>query len=442
MSSLEAFSNAGGSVNAPDDYVSLKTLKTNLKEALKKSGVLNSVKAQIRKEFISNLAGSAPVSTDMSESDIIFRSALFYFLKRNDFTYTLSVYAAECGIETSKVLSEDDLCQKLQVVPSPGQSVLEAVLSEMQRRVQCRTVETASQSDYSGAGIREMLDSKLRDISTVYQGRREQERLFPARSTEERMLAFQRDCEKRLRDDFESQLRNMRDIEMAKVRLEEAHLARAELEATRAELESIYERRLAQQSEREAESLRAAAERERLLQQTQFEQRQRLQRELDDLRSREQTTARKLELDHQGLRLMESRLKEAHILLETREKEVARREREAETLHRELAEKAREEARLRVQDELESLLREKNALKSERSRLESDRSSWEAVQEEAAQWRVRSLSSESALADKEEEVAALKGKLARLEIRQRSDISEVMNSIVERAVLSDALNLI
>lgn len=430
--------------NQDENFVSLKTLKTNLKEALKKSGVLHSVKAQIRHEFINSLSVLPPnkqLSIELSETELLFRSALFYFLRSKNFSYTLSVYAAECGLDVKDILSEEEVCRKLHLTAGKSTArsektskslqkseicALEQIFVELYRRTSVQTIDTACQSDYSGAGIREMLDTQMRIISSTYQGRNEQERLFPARSMEEKMLIFQRNCEERLRNDFESQLKILRDIEISKVRLEEAHIARAELEAMRMELEATYERRISLQSDREAESLRIAAERERILQQSQYEQRQKLQRELDDLRSREINTARKLELDTQGLRLLESRLKEAQILLETREKEVSRREREADIIHRDASEKAKEEARARVQDELESLLRERDALKAERSRIDADRQGWEAMQIEASSWRIKCVAREATITEKEEEIASLYSKLSRLEIRQKSDLSEVL----------------
>lgn len=420
-----------------ENFVSLKTLKSNMKDALRKSGVLHAVKAQVRTEFINNLAPNGNLKAkssieDLSELEILFRSAVFYFLRRKEFNYTLSVYSAECGVDSNSMLSESAVIAKLNVNrtnkganPLQDMSALDIVLQELNRRIGVVTCDSSTQSDYSGAGIRELLDARMNDIAKVYESKKEQDRLFPARGIEEKMLNFQRECEKRLREDFEIQLANVREVEIAKVRLEEAYKARQELESMRTELEANFERRMTMQTEREADSLRAAAERERQLQQAQYEARQRLQRELDDLRSRELSASKKLELDNQGLRLLESRLKEAQILLESREKELSRKEREADINMKNTAERAREEARERLREELEALMRERSGLKTERARLDADRESWDNVVKDASDWRQKCTSLETTLAQREEEIIALKHRISRLEFRQKVELTEL-----------------
>jgi hypothetical protein len=426
-------------INEQDEnYVSLKMLKSNIKDALKKSGVLCSVKAQVRREFINNLVPggglvSGEAASQLGAQELLFRCAVFHFLRAQKCDYTLSVYTAECGVAAREMLSEAEVAAKLHLGESRsgpasgsgGSSPLEVVMKELSRRTEAVCVEAGTQSDYSGTGIREMLDSRMSDIARTYESKKEQERLFPSRGIEEKMLAFQRDCEKKMQEDLASQLSSMRDVELARVRLEEAHKARLELEAVRTELEQSFERRMLAQAGREADSLRAAADRERSLQQAQFEARQRLQRELDDLRAREQNVSKKAELDTHGLAVFESRLKESQIALESREREVGRREREAEHATRDATERAREEARGRLAEELAALIRERGGLKTERSRLDAERADWDEVVADAAQWRSRCTELQSAVANRDEEIISLKHRIARLDFRQKLEIIEI-----------------
>lgn len=416
-----------------ENYVSLKMLKTNMRDALKKSGVLNSVKAQVRREFISNLAPGNIVAEkrteEVSPEELLFRSAVFHFLKAKKWDYTLSVYSAECGVDGKSLLTESEVFNKLHLRRDASEQtfvpVLELLLRELHRRTEVVSVEASTQSDYSGVGIREMLDAQLISINKTYEAKKEQEKIFPSRGIEEKMAAFQRDCEKRMQEDFNSRLDTIREVEIAKVRLEEAHKARLELEAMRTELEANFERRMVVQAERESASLRGAADRERQLQQAQYEARQRLQRELDDLRNREQNASKKLELDNQGLRLLESRLREMQIGLEAKEKELGRREREAEIYVRDAAQKGREEARERLREELEALMRERAALKTERARLDADREAWDSVVSDAAAWRSKCTVLETDLAKRDEEIISLKNRVARLDFRQKLEIREI-----------------
>ena len=423
-------------VENAENFVSLKMLKSNMKDALKKSGVLCSVKAQVRREFINNLAPSGnkakeEVPSQLNDQELLFRCAVFHFLKAKKYDYTLSVYTAECGVDGRAMMSESEVGNKLNLNNGPGTSSsiyyspLEIVMRELSRRTEVVCVDSGTQSDYSGAGIREMLDSRMSNISRTFEAKREQERLFPNRGIEEKMLSYQRECENKMKEDLESQLRSMREVELAKVRLEEAHKARQELESVRTELEASFERRMLAQAERETDSLRIAADKERNLQQAQYEARQRLQHELDDLRARERNTSKKTELDMHGLQLLESRLKESQILLESREREIGRRERETEHAMRDATEKAREEARNRLSEELQALIRERNGLKTERSRLDTDREEWDGVVADAAAWRTKSTALESTVALRDEEIISLKHRIARLEFRQKLELVEI-----------------
>ena len=97
--------------------VSLKQLKSHLKDALKKSGVVDNVKAQIRKEFIANLAtenGSMKSQKNFSLRDRAIFSVIYHSLRKKGFAHTLSVFAAECGFDRSPALTEPDIVQALQ----------------------------------------------------------------------------------------------------------------------------------------------------------------------------------------------------------------------------------------------------------------------------------------------------------------------------------------
>ena len=83
----------------------LKQLKINLKDALRKSGVLNSVKAQIRREFIVGLSDKLPSKTVAPANGLDLRerlslSILYHFLQQRGMTHSLSVFAAECGLDS------------------------------------------------------------------------------------------------------------------------------------------------------------------------------------------------------------------------------------------------------------------------------------------------------------------------------------------------------
>lgn len=169
------------------------------------------------------------------------------------------------------------------------------------------------------------------------------------------MLSFQRDCEERMRRDLEMQMKNFRENTAVKIRLEEAQKARLATESIRKDLEADYHRRLQSHMDRETEAAKRFAEQERQFNQSQYDARQIMQREIDELRNREQMAARKLELESQGLKILELRVKEAQTLLENRERELSIREKKLTEKESAAAEYARTEARQLVRSELEQI---------------------------------------------------------------------------------------
>lgn len=160
---------------------------------------------------------------------------------------------------------------------------------------------------------------------------------------------------------------------MSRVRLEERSQARKELDNLRKELEDEYERRINSFKSREEETNRANMERERQIQLAQYETRQKLLREMDELRLREQAAAKKMELDSQGFRLLETRLQESQSFLESREREVSRRERELIEKQRDCESRAREEALAALRTDMETAHREKLNILKERDAFEEEK---------------------------------------------------------------------
>lgn len=102
-------------------------------------------------------------------------------------------------------------------------------------------------------------------------------------------------------------------MEISAVKHDEALKMRLQLEQIRTELEQSYQQRLAIYDEKENHQKQALLDSERRIQQLEYESRQRIQRELDEIRTREEATRRKNEMELQTTRLLETRLKEMQV---------------------------------------------------------------------------------------------------------------------------------
>lgn len=336
---------------------SLKKLKTDLKDALKASGVLHSVKAQIRREFISSLSESGKAGKVMQQSGAgepslrgprrfdfkarLALSASYHLLRRHGLVHSLSVFAAESGLDdSSALLTERDIVAALNasgssplhravsdamsketrgradkenrtpssalVRPSSepaaatGDSVLELLFEHCFSLSQHGGRDSSTQTDSPthAESPRDALDHTVKALRAAHLARLEEEKHAPSRDATHRLLAYQRECDVRAARDVELQMDAYRSSTIAAIRLEEAQKARLELQALRNEMDAEHVKRSQQQAWRDAEAQRVAGVKEQQQQMAAFEARQKMQREMDEMRSRELAAGRKVGFSH------------------------------------------------------------------------------------------------------------------------------------------------
>ena len=454
------------SFGAPTQPVSLKQLKNDLKGALKTSGLLDTVKAQIRREFIASLAESGKIGRVLQTFDgshsgsgnsfgarsnppslkaKLALSACYHLLKKRGLVHSLSVFAAEAGLDSKQaLLTEQDIVSSLNVTgssplykaittrldspgkentlstkaapppPPPAPSVLEMLFEHCFSIAQLDGRDSATQTDAPGdtATPREVLDQTIRGLRSSFLKSVEEERHNPVRATEERLLSYQRECDARASRDLEMQMAAFRDSQTSRIRLEETARAHLELQSLRNEMQAEHLRRSQQQQESMAEMARQAEERDRKVQLAAYEARQKMQRELDDMRNREQAAGRKLELDNQALRTLELRLKESQALVEARETAVRVRETEANRRFNNALELAKQEARGSLAGELDAVMKDRSEVVLDRRRLAEERAGMAAELEAVTTLRSINKDHQTRIAKLEEELSAALRKIA------------------------------
>jgi hypothetical protein len=421
--------------------MSAKELRDNIKEALRKSGALDTVKAQIRREFIESIGSHDKAlkgkhqTKDNSIQTRIVLSLIFHFLKEKCWNHSLSVFVAEAGLQMSSVLTYEDILhglnygKKSKVMNNLNDqnservqpTLLEVLIQESGFHSNVHTLSTSIQTEVTGPTVREALDSQVRELHSSFFTRRESIKLMHSKSVEERMIDFQRECEERIRRDYDGQLSLFRDIEMKKMKMEQEHKSNVMLEQLRQNMENEYQAKLRLNLEREKENLQQINHREKSLEQMNYEARQRVERELLDVRARETAMVRKVDLEMQGLRMLEARLKDAQVVLGSRENEVARKEEELKIANQVMQERAREDAKQSVQIELDTLLRERAMLMIEKQRFDKEREADSSLQMAVADMRRRFREMEEALLLREDEVASLRLNYNRLVASIASD---------------------
>jgi hypothetical protein len=175
-----------------EKHLSLKELKGNIREALQKSGALNTVKAQIRREFVEGFKDSTALQSkrkrDYKLYDRILLSVIYHHFKFLNLKHSLSVFVAESGFDSSALIDaidiplslnfgteskiyrslqkeinqivddeyeDDSICVKK--VTNSSKSVLELLVNESCASARTHNIETSCQTDLSGPGVRETL---------------------------------------------------------------------------------------------------------------------------------------------------------------------------------------------------------------------------------------------------------------------------------------------
>jgi hypothetical protein len=180
-------------MNNHDKHLSLKELKGNIRQALQKSGALNAVKAQIRREFVEGFKDSTPQSKKRQEHklwDRILLSVIYHHFKHLKLNHSLSVFVAESGFDSRALIDaidipmslnfgteskiyralqreinqvvegfedEDETCLYVNKVSNTSKSVLELLVNESCSSSRKHSIETSCQTDLAGPGVREML---------------------------------------------------------------------------------------------------------------------------------------------------------------------------------------------------------------------------------------------------------------------------------------------
>lgn len=177
------------------------------------------MKANIRKEFINTLSSHKKPNdhknVDTTLQTRIIMSLIYQHFKSIGMTHSLSVFVAECGYETQGFLSEEDLIDVLKITNSSSnvrkihpQTPLE-LLVEVHAKTNKHQIDASMQTDLSGPGIREVLDNQIKELHLNFLTRRETERLLPNKTIEERMISYQRECEERVRREYEAQVSHL-----------------------------------------------------------------------------------------------------------------------------------------------------------------------------------------------------------------------------------------
>ena len=404
-----------------------RQFKRKVFEELQNAGTIDSLKGTLRSRLVGVLqrrdpgvfVGSGPAPGQQSLWQRAANSLYVEYLAHQNYSYALSVFQPECGLTNQQVMTRDELSRVLCLTPTSSVarflppanenenaprgspplllSILQA-LADMGSTGARREMQTQT-DDY---GANSSLALRLQQIDELHERAVETERAAPLKNVEERMAAFQKECETRLRHEMQEQVRRVRDYEVGQARLEEGAKHRRQLADAREELERVHAERLRKLRAREESQMERVRAAEAALERAAYDHRQRLAQEHDKLRDAKEAAARE-----EGVRAL-SRAREDEAVAR-REAELAAKESAWQVRYAELAAEAEERAMARRREaerdaerRIEALMAELGTVADERAKLERDRTHHAAELAAMAKERHRATAAEQRSAAEEE----------------------------------------
>ncbi|KAJ3010412.1 UNVERIFIED_CONTAM: oxidative DNA demethylase, partial [Siphonaria sp. JEL0065] len=272
--------------------LSRKEFRYSLMESLQSNGIADKLKSQLRTSLVLELKKrslftdpNAPAKQE-SNNNLIHKaidSLIVDYLRRKGCEFSLSVFLPECGLARDQVLNESDVYRVLHVDQPGGSSELVRsyviatiikLLESVSKVLDIPTTEKDCQTDMDDI---ESLDSELRRIQNhlPYSSTRHGGTHSNA-SLEFRIQDFQKQLSLRLQNDHETQLSQFKTIELTQMRIEE----RAKYQTELTHLKNEYELRLLSErskiTDAEENQRRWIEQREKELEKSNLELRQKL----------------------------------------------------------------------------------------------------------------------------------------------------------------------
>jgi oral-facial-digital syndrome 1 protein len=291
---------------------------------LKKNGMLDEIKSQLRAQLLNRLqgkftTGSAGALSGEAKSEEstkfkrrIICSLIGDYLQKENLLYSQSVFVPETGFSQS-LFSVTELEQffKLPKNPSEERCVLDFMVGGM-LDISLGGYKDRSEQFVQTEDLEDnlTLDQKLKKIDNEYLAAQITERQLPFRELEERMIKYKREVDTKMRLDLAAEVSKVREIEIASIKLEESAKYRTKMKEYRNELEQIHKEKLEKLKQRETEVQEKCKRKEQDLEKAILEHRQTVMRDMELIQIRENEIKKGLEVRLREVELEKIRMKE------------------------------------------------------------------------------------------------------------------------------------
>ncbi|CAK9213189.1 unnamed protein product [Sphagnum troendelagicum] len=425
------------------EELSKEELRKQLFSSLRSTGILDSLKSQLRARLIDQLRSSDDGSNFLLQSktnntrpsltERLLSSLFLDYLAAYDYSFTTSVFLPESHLvswapfsykemlqllhldpssemhhklKKARILRENQLqmkgegkgCLAQQLVMVLQHMPLQSATAHSQEESHIQTplrIEASTQTAQTETTGPQDLETKLKEIDDIYLKKRDSalqtqqhNAMLPYRAVEDHITVLHREFDSRVRAEVAMQVNSIREFEISAVQMEEAARFRRQLSRDREELEEIHKSRMAQIQAHEDSVLEHLLSKEKAIDALAYEQRQRVLADITSLRSRED----ELQQFKESQERREEKLDEREQMLRAKEEEVTCMKKNMYAEAEEFATKRRKELEEQYKEQYKDL----------HEQLHSDRTLLQAERAQAQEERVgMAIELASARSDKE-----------------------------------------
>ncbi|XP_030428904.1 oral-facial-digital syndrome 1 protein isoform X6 [Gopherus evgoodei] len=315
-------------------------LRKRLYQTFKNRGVLDTLKTQLRNQLIHELmhpilSGELqpqPVSSEGSSLLIGASNSLVAdHLRSCGYEYSLSVFYPESGLEKEKVFTMQDLLQLIRIHPKSSlyksltsgaqkenkKGFLIQMLMELTEHHLCKESRNTETQTISIPSYRESLVEKLQLIDEQFADIYPQHQKFE--SLEVKLIEYRKEIEDQLQAEMSAKLQHFKEVEIAKIRMEEKAQCQKEVSDLHREFERTNQAKSEALIAREKNAIERLQKQQEIEAKEVYTQRQSLLKDIEMIRTREAELKQRIESFELAQKLQEEKNKAVDDALRRRE---------------------------------------------------------------------------------------------------------------------------
>ncbi|NXJ78193.1 OFD1 protein, partial [Trogon melanurus] len=321
------------------ETLSQDELRKRLYQTFKNRGVLDTLKTQLRNQLIHELmhpilSGELQPQAIPSENSSLLSTAsnslVADHLQRCGYEYSLSVFFPESGLEKKKSCTLQDLLQLMRINPKSSLYkslnsliyciligfLMKILIGLTEHHLSKETHDTETQTT-SVPPYRESLAEKLQLIDEQFADSYPQHQQY--QSLEVKLHEYRKEIEKQLQAEMSRKLEHFKEVEIAKIKMEEKAQTQKEISELRHELEKTHQAKSEALISREKNAIERLQKQQEIEAKEIYAQRQNLLKDIEVIRTREAELKQRIEAFEVTQKLQEEKNKAVDDALRRRE---------------------------------------------------------------------------------------------------------------------------